>query len=193
MSEIIDKPELEHEPTWDVAQLFPSQGDWSEAEYLAHRHQSSGRVLPGPCGVLANADTQPSAHRPLLVQGIGILCLRSGRLGRVVVAAYKVKLWEGKYPRARCHFRQSREPVRAWVNSSRCGADLVIEVVQRPGSPAPMKDRSNDKSTLRPEFQEYWIVDPQLRADHGAGCSKARLTWCTASLPGAPEASIKVT
>ena len=35
MGEIIDKPELKHEPTWDVAQLFPPQGDWSEAEYLA--------------------------------------------------------------------------------------------------------------------------------------------------------------
>ena len=35
MGEIIDKPELEHEPTWDVAQLFSPQGDWSEAEYLA--------------------------------------------------------------------------------------------------------------------------------------------------------------
>jgi len=35
MGKIIDKPELEHEPTWDVAQLFPPQGYWSEAEYLA--------------------------------------------------------------------------------------------------------------------------------------------------------------
>ena len=35
MSETIPNPELELEPTWEVATLFPNQGQWSEEEYLA--------------------------------------------------------------------------------------------------------------------------------------------------------------
>src|SRR6185503_11246349 len=43
------------DPTWEIAHLFPSQGDWSESEFLAlpepHRFElSDGRleVLPMP-------------------------------------------------------------------------------------------------------------------------------------------------
>ena len=35
MSETIPNPELEFEPTWEIATLFPNQGQWSEDEYLA--------------------------------------------------------------------------------------------------------------------------------------------------------------
>src|SRR6516225_2804569 len=31
----IRHPIVPGEPTWDIARLFPAQGDWSESEYLA--------------------------------------------------------------------------------------------------------------------------------------------------------------
>ena len=106
MGEIIDKPELEHEPTWDVAQLFPAQGDWSEAEYLA---LDTNHLVEFSQGYVEFLPMPTLSHQLIvlfLYEALKALVSAAG-LGRVVVAPYKVKLWEGKYRGARCHFRQT--------------------------------------------------------------------------------------
>src|SRR5262249_51528821 len=82
----------------------------------------------------------------------------AGRLGTVLLAPFRVRLWPGKY----------REPDVVFMrgeNESRCGesfwdgADLVMEVVSE-------DDRRRDLETKRTEYAqagipEYWVVDPQ--------------------------------
>ena len=159
MSEIIHKPELEHEPTWEVARLFPSQGDWSEAEYLAldtnHLVEfSQGRVEFLPMPTLSHQLIALFLYKAL------DSFVAAARLGRVVVAPYKVNLWEGKFREPDVIFVKAENLVRMGEQFA-FGADLVIEVVSAQSRPL-------DLDTKRLEYaqagiKEYWIVDPQAK------------------------------
>ncbi len=158
MGEIIDKPELEHEPTWDVAQLFPSQGDWSEADYLAldtnHLVEfSQGRVEFLPMPTLSHQLIALFLYKALDA------FVSAGRLGRVLVAAYKVKLWEGKYREPDVIFVKAEHLPRMGEQFS-LGADLVIEVVSDQGRPRDLEIKRQEYAQAG--IPEYWIVDPQL-------------------------------
>ena len=41
----LTQKESKLEPAWEIAHLFPLQGAWSEADYLAPGNQSLGRIL----------------------------------------------------------------------------------------------------------------------------------------------------
>jgi Uma2 family endonuclease len=146
------------EPTWDVAKLFPDQGTWSEEEYLALNANKLVEFSHGYVEVLP----MPTTSHQLIVLFLYRLLealVAAGKLGTVLVAPLRVRLWAGKY----------REPDLVFMlakNSSRIGeqfwegADLVMEVVSD-------DDRRRDLDTKRREYAqagipEYWIVDPQL-------------------------------
>lgn len=143
------------EPTWNIASLFPGQGQWDEDEYLAldtnHLIEFSHRnleVLP-----------MPTQSHQLLTRLLFRLLERfvlQNQLGLALFAPLRVQLWPGKY----------REPDIVFMLTEHAdlrgeaywrGADLVMEVV----SP---DDRQRDLVTKRREYalagiSEYWIVD----------------------------------
>jgi Uma2 family endonuclease len=152
-------------PTWEVAHLFPAQGTWTEADYLAldRVHDgfplvelSSGRleVLPWP--------TQ--THQLILVFLFEKLAAftRAHAPGTVLISGMRVRLGKGKY----------RDPDILYMKAANArrrheehwdGADLVMAIV----SPDP-KDHDRDWKTKPREYAragiaEYWIVDPQER------------------------------
>jgi Uma2 family endonuclease len=156
----IDRPELKSEPAWEVARLFPDQGQWSKDDYLAldtnHLVEfSDGRVeiLPMPT----------ISHQ--LILGVLYTALNAfvsqRHLGTVLFAAYPVKLREGKYREPDLIFVKAEH--RSWLGEQYSnGADLVAEVVSGEGC-----DRDRDVEIKRREYaqariSEYWIVDPQL-------------------------------
>lgn len=96
MGEITDKPRLQHEPTWDVAQLFPAQGEWSEAEYLA---LDTNHLVEFSQGYVEFLPMPTLSHQLIVLFLYKALDLfvSAGSFGRVLVAAYKVRLWEGKF------------------------------------------------------------------------------------------------
>jgi Uma2 family endonuclease len=150
-------PQGSSEPAWDIARLFPDQGQWSDEEYL---QLSSGNHLVefshGNVEVLA----MPTEFHQDLVAVIyellqAFVLIR--KLGKVMFAPRPMRLWPGKFREPDVMFMKAEHSARRrkefWE-----GADLVIEVVSD-------DDRRRDLEVKRREYakagiSEYWIVDP---------------------------------
>ena len=149
---------LRGEPAWDIALLFPPQGEWTEEEYLALKTNhlielSEGRleVLPMPTPF----------HQSILLFLFQLLDahVKARQLGEVLLAPLPVRLWSGKM----------REPDILFLRPGRIqnrmrppeGADLAMEIVSE-----GEQHRARDLIIKRQEYylariEEYWIVDPQ--------------------------------
>ncbi|HVS36638.1 MAG TPA: Uma2 family endonuclease [Gemmataceae bacterium] len=162
MSQAPSKRELaadEPEPTWGIAQLFPSQGQWSEEEYLA---LDTNHLVEFSNGFLEFPSMPTTMHQMITAYLYGVLLAFSTPhdLGTVLFAALRVRLWPRKYREPDVVFiRKEHRPRmgnRFWD-----GADLVMEVVSEGA-----EDRHRDLVEKREEYAqagipEYWIVDPQ--------------------------------
>jgi len=155
------RPDDEPEPAWDVARLFPGQGQWSEDEYLALNGNrlvefSDGRieVLPMP--------TTIHQRIVLYLAGLFLAFVKPGKLGEILIAPLRVRLRPGKFREPDLVFMLARHAARI-RNEYWEQPDLVIEVVS--GEP---EDRRRDLVTKRLEYAraripEYWIVEPNER------------------------------
>jgi Uma2 family endonuclease len=149
-------PENAVELTWEIAQLFPAQGHWSEEEYLAldtnHLIEfSHGQLEVLPMPTFSHQRLVAFLYRSLL----GFVEERA--LGVVMFAPLRIQLWSGKYREPDIVFMAAEHADRLGEQFWR-GADLVMEVV----SP---DDPQRDTMTKRREYAqagipEYWIVDP---------------------------------
>jgi Uma2 family endonuclease len=151
----------EAEPTWEIAELFPTQGNWSEEEYLA---LPDNRLLEFAHGFLEVLPVPTTSHQALVAYFYGLLLafVSQHDLGELLFAPIRVRLWRGKF----------REPDLVFMLKSHArrigeefwdGADLALEVLS-----TDAKDRRRDLVTKRGEYAraripEYWIVDPQER------------------------------
>jgi Uma2 family endonuclease len=144
------------EPTWEITQLFPEQGAWTEEEYMLLPGSRLIEFSDGRIEIL----TMPSRRHQLIVGFLfAFLSAFVGQrqLGLVLFAPFIIRLWSGR----------NREPDVMFMfgkNSHRCfetyweGADLVMEVV----SP---DDPNRDLITKKAEYAkakipEYWLVNP---------------------------------
>ena len=147
------------QPTWEVAHLFPTQGDWSEEEYLALNGNQLTELSNGFLEVLPT----PTMSHQLLVLYLYQLVLgftRVGDLGTVLVAALRIRLWRRKF-REPDLVLMLREHADRMGEEYWNGADLVMEVVG-----GASEDRRRDLVIKRREYArakiaEYWIVDPR--------------------------------
>ena len=147
------------EPPWEVALLFPAQGQWTEAEYLALQNRTTQLIeLSNGC---IEVLPMPNPLHQRIVKFIFRLLesfVISLGAGEVLFAPLPVRLWSGKF----------RDPDIVYLRPGRItdprqqphGADLAIEVVS-----ADEEDRERDLVTKRDEYAragiaEYWIVDP---------------------------------
>ena len=102
------------DPTWEVALLFPHQGQWSEGDYLA---LDTNHLVELSAGRLEVLERPTEAHQlivAILYEALkGFVAARS--LGIVLFAPVRIPLWEGKF----------REPDVVFLseqNASRRGA-----------------------------------------------------------------------
>jgi Uma2 family endonuclease len=147
------------QPTWEVAHLFPAQGDWTEEEYLALDTNHLVELSNGVLEVLP----MPTTSHQLVVGFLYRLLLdftAIAGLGMVVMAPLPIRLWRGKIrePDVLFSLQEHSEQIREEFWS---GADLVMEVVSGSG-----EDRRRDLVEKRREYAragiaEYWIVDPR--------------------------------
>ena len=151
--------QAEAEPTWDIAQLFPAQGQWDEDEYLALETNHLIEYTHGNLEVLA---TPTWPHQRLVAALFQLLFhfASTHGLGEALPAPLRVQLWPGKYREPDIVFMLDEHAERKGERYWR-GADLVMEVV----SP---DDRRRDLVTKRREYAqagipEYWIIDPVER------------------------------
>lgn len=149
------------EPVWEIARLFPYQGDWTEADYLA---LETNRLIELDNGRLIFLPMPTVAHQLILGE---LVCrfhdfVRANHLGTVLPAPLPVRLGEGRYCEPDIVF-MNQARVNAIEGDYPDGADLLVEVVI-----GDEEDRKRDLKSKRAEYAragvaEYWIVDPQKR------------------------------
>lgn len=83
-------------PTWDVALLFPVQGTWTEDEYCALETSRLVELNDGDLEVLAMPTEE---HQSIVAYLYGVMSafVSAGRLGKVLVAPMRLRLWDGKF------------------------------------------------------------------------------------------------
>jgi Uma2 family endonuclease len=153
----------EPEPAWDIARLFPYQGEWEESDYL-EATESTNRLVELADGCVEVLPMPKHSHQGMVLYLTNLLLAFASRdnLGVVRIAALRMRLWTKTFREPDVLFMSAEHSDRAgedfWDR-----ADLVMEVV----SPDPDSHR-RDWITKRQEYAragipEYWIVDPQLK------------------------------
>jgi Uma2 family endonuclease len=148
------------EPAWDVAQLFPAQGQWSVQEYLSLNGNHLVEFSDGYIEVLPVPTMRHQVIAKFLLLLLTDFVDRTGK-GKTLMAPLRIRLWADK-------FREPDLVVMLAGHEQRMGdefwdgADFVVEVVSD-------DDRRRDLETKRVEYAragipEYWIVDPQENA-----------------------------
>lgn len=151
--------DINGEPTWAVAHLFPRQGEWTDDDYFALHGNRLIELVDGRLEVLP----MPTWLHQLIVKFLTrqIETSTDGR-GVVLAAPLPVRLFE----------RTIREPdVMYFAPGSEpsdprgypTGVDLAMEVVSEGA-----ESRRRDYQEKRLDYQragipEYWIVDPEER------------------------------
>lgn len=147
--------------TRTIAELFPPQGQWSEAEYLELSDRAS-RLIELSNGKLEVLDmpTDPHQYTVGRLHYFILHFLMEHPLGELRVAPLPVRLWPGRI----------REPDLMYLSNAHLDRitpdywgvpDLVVEV-HSPGS------RGRDKRSKYVEYAqagipEYWMVDTDAK------------------------------
>jgi len=144
-------------PVWEIAELFPEQGSWSEKAYLA---LESNRLVEFDNGMIEVLPMPKKLHQIIMLFLAELLkayfAARSGG-GLVLVAGYKIRIPGGKYRDPDVLYMTGEQNARSNEDFTD-QAELVMEVV----SP---DDPNRDYVRKRVDYAlagipEYWIVDP---------------------------------
>jgi len=153
-------------PTWEIAYLFPAQGNWTEQEYLDLENQCGSHIRVELFnGRLEVLPVPTQSHQLIIRFFMKVLeaFVEAHAPGMVLFSGVRVKI---PSKRKKPQFREPDVVYMKKENSSRRheayweGADLVMEVVS--GDP---KDRERDLVVKKREYAaagipEYWIIDP---------------------------------
>lgn len=147
------------EPAWQIAHLFPVQGNWSEDDYLAL--DDAGRLVELSDGCVEVLPRPTAQHQRIVVFLLLAFerFLAASKIGEVLCAPLPVRLWPGKLREPDLVVRTSP---RSEFRGRPEGADLVVEVVSE-GDENRRRDLiEKPLEYARAGINEYWIVDPQL-------------------------------
>ena len=160
----VDHPatvDLAEDWTWEVAWLYPRQGEWTEEAYMEVSERVNRHVELSDGILEVHALPTPEHQATVLVTRDRVKeHVLPRKLGVVLTAPMPVRLWEGKVREPDVMFmlaehRDRRGPQR-WE-----GADWVAEVV----SPESVKRDTLEKrgEYARAGVREYWLIDPDAR------------------------------
>lgn len=160
MSTIPDSTSMAPDMTWDVATLFPRQGQWSDTEYL-NLTDDLNRLVELTHGRLEILDMPTTSHQQIVFKLVQLLFafVEPRKLGTALMAPLRVRLQPGVFREPDVVFA-STEHQQFIQDDFWTGADLVMEVVS-----AGPKSRRCDFDEKRNEYAaagiaEYWIIDP---------------------------------
>lgn len=148
------------EPPWELATLFPPQGEWTEEDFLALESQT-GRPMELVDGCIRMLPMPTEEHQAILgfLYEVFKAFVVARQLGRVRFAPLPI------------HFaaKNIREPDLMFFGKDRPrgpkgfpeGADLVLEIVSE-----GTENRHRDLEEKRVAYAnagvpEYWVVDPR--------------------------------
>ena len=150
------RPSRRGDPVWEIAELFPEQGFWSEEEYLA---LNTNRLVEFDNGTIEVLPVPTRTHQMIVLFFCKLLeafMTRQGRGGVVLPSAYPLRVPSARYREPDVIFMTAEQNARA-SEAFTSAAELVVEVV----SPS---DPNRDYVTKRQDYAEagvaeYWIVD----------------------------------
>lgn len=161
MSTIPNFSATDPQPVWDVATLYPSQGDWSEEDYLSLT-DSTSRLIEFTDGQVEFLAMPTEAHQLILAFLFEALrgFVRDKELGLVLFAGLRVQLRPGMIREPDLVFI-SKDNFRHRGSRYWTGADLVMEVIS-PDDASRRRDLEQKVAEYADAgIQEYWIVDPE--------------------------------
>lgn len=149
------------EPVWEIATLFPAQGDWSEEEYLA---LDTNHFVEYTDGYIEVLPMPTESHQDIVALLYELLkqFVKAHGLGKVIFAPLRVKVGVRKY----------REPDVLFMAKEHSGlrgdkywlsADLVMEVVSPDDQSRERDWIKKKKDYAQAGIPEYWIIDPALQ------------------------------
>jgi Uma2 family endonuclease len=147
-------------PVIEIAQLFPSQGKWTEHDYF--NLPDAARIIELSNGELI-MPPPPTPRHQIAVRKLAFVLntyVEAHDLGAVLFAPVAVRLWEGQIREPDVLFVSKEHAAR--IGEKMCGVpDWVAEVVS-PGT------RHTDEVEKLDEYRqagvaEYWLVGPEAR------------------------------
>lgn len=144
------------EPTWEIVELFPQQGEWTEEEYM---RLPGNRLVEFSDGRIELLPMPSRRHQKIVgfLYNLLVVFVEQRQLGMALFAPFIIRLWSGRHREPDVMFMFER-------NSQRCfetyweGADLVMEVVSPDD---PKRDLVTKKAEYaRAKISEYWLVNP---------------------------------
>jgi Uma2 family endonuclease len=149
-------PSRRGDPCWEIAEVFPQQGDWLEQEYLSLRNN---RRIEFNDGMIEVLPVPSIVHQLVLAWFVKLLDAFVERRGKVLVSGYKLRVDSrlAKHRDPDVMYLTHEQLRRAGEQFSET-AEVVAEIV----SP---DDPDRDYVTKRAEYAtagvaEYWILDP---------------------------------
>src|SRR3984957_10917154 len=145
-------------PAWEIAELFPEQGELSESDYLLLTDRTN-RLAEFVDGKIEDLAMPTDEHQEIVLFLVNLLraFAMKMKVGRALMAPLRVKVADGRFREPDVVFVM--QPPAKRVNRFWSGADLVMEVVSEddPDRDWVAKRRDYAKAGIR----EYWIVDPE--------------------------------
>src|SRR5215212_6946120 len=142
------------EPVWEIAKLFPNQGEWSEEDYLALDTNYLVEFTNGYVEVLP-MPTIPHQQIVLFLYRMLWAFAKERKLGEVLAAPLRVRLRPRKYREPDVVFmfaeKLAEQSIQYWEN-----IDPVMEVVS-PNDPSRDYEKKR-KDYAQVGIAEYWIV-----------------------------------
>jgi len=152
-------PSANGEPAWEAAFLLPSQGQWSEADFLKFHTNRMAELVDGRLEILPMPTLK---HQRILIWLLDTFrkTVSDQPKATVLLAPLPTRLFPGTI----------REPDLLYIAPENAPGpdvdyptriDLALEIVS-PGSEARTRDYEHKRRDYaRAGIAEYWIVDPQ--------------------------------
>src|SRR5882724_6743268 len=98
VSAITTSPPREPGPAWEIARLFPNQGEWTEGDYLALNRWTNRLVELADSQVeVLDMPTRTHQRIVLYMRDEVRTFTEPGKLGEALVAPYPVRLRTGRF------------------------------------------------------------------------------------------------
>jgi Uma2 family endonuclease len=147
----------------EIVDLFPRQGQWTEADYLAL--PETNRIIELSEGRVVIPDMPTTSHQRIVIKLLRLMSdhVEAQGLGEVCVAPLRVHLWPGKFREPDIVFMHRDHADR--IGEEYWGVpDLVVEVI----SPRTQQSSGTEHTDRGEKFveyakagvQEYWLIHP---------------------------------
>jgi Uma2 family endonuclease len=146
-------------PAWQIAELFPNQGDLHESDYLFLTERTN-RLVEFSDGRIEVLESPTLEHQEIVLFLVNLLraFVTPRKLGRAIMAPLRVKLRDGQFREPDVMFMLERNISRAG-NRFWDGADLVMEVISEDNPDRDLQIKRREYAAAG--ISEYWICDPR--------------------------------